>query len=100
MTIDSYIAFKGLKHPSPTGWKAISLTERTRVVLRDLENSGNLSRQEAKVIHKALGDNNKLANPNSLNDSAHNINQIPNPNDLIDVWDTYSLFLRKLWELI
>jgi|GEM_PF-5430786 len=56
--------------------------------------------QEAKVISKALGDKNKLANPNSLNDFAHNRHQIPNPNDLIDVWDIYSLFLRKLWDNI
>ena len=98
MSIDSFIAARALKHPSPTGWKDVSLTERTRSVLAELQHISGITPQEAKVVNKALGDKNKLANPNSLNDFAHNIHQIPNPNDLIDLWDTYCLFLTKLWE--
>lgn len=100
MSVDTYIRVQKLTHPSPTGWKDISLTERTRAALSDLQKKTVLDSQEIKVINKALGDKNKIANPNSLNDLAHNIHQIPNPNDLIDVWDIYTKFLLRLWENI
>ncbi|MFZ5993499.1 MAG: hypothetical protein ACOYU4_00715 [Thermodesulfobacteriota bacterium] len=100
MSVDTFIHTRKLTHPSPTGWKDISLTERTRAVLADLQKLNVLDVQEAKVISKALGDKNKIANPNSLNDFAHNPHQLPNPNDLIDVWDIYTKFLLRLWENI
>ncbi len=100
MSVDSYIQQNKIKHPSPTGWEKISLTERTKAVLRDLEGGGKLVRQEVTVINKALSDVNKVSNPNSLNDLAHNPNQIPHPNDLYDVWDIYTKFLLALWQNI
>ncbi len=100
MSVDSYIQQHKLKHPSPTEWKQISLTERTKAVLRDLQANGKLVRQEVTVINKVLSDVNKVSNPNSLNDLAHNPNQIPHPNDLYDVWDTYTKFLLALWQNI
>jgi hypothetical protein len=98
MSIDLYIQKHKLKHPSPTGWKGIPLTERTRAVLRDLQAKKALDPQELKVINKALSDVNKVSNPNSLNDFAHNPHQIPHPHDLYDVWDTYTKFLFALWQ--
>lgn len=100
MSVDFYIHECNLKHPSPTGWKNISLTERTRSVLRDLDAKNKLDTQELKVINKSLSDVNKVSNPNSLNDFAHNRNQIPHPNDLYDVWDIYTRFLLALWQNI
>lgn len=98
MSIDAYIQQHRLTHPSPTGWKNISLTERARAVLRDLQSKKALDPQELKVVNKALADGNKVSNPNSLNDFAHNPNQIPHPNDIYDVWDTYTKFLFALWQ--
>lgn len=100
MSVDFYIQGHKLKHPSPTGWKDISLTERTRAVFHDFKAKNTLNPQELKVINKALSDPNKVANPNSLNDFAHNPNQIPLPNDLYDVWDTYTKFLLAVWQNI
>jgi len=100
MSVDLYIQQHKFNHPSPTGWKDIPLTERTKAVLRDLETTKKLDQQEAKVINKALSNVNKVSNPNSLNDFAHNPNQIPHPNDLYDVWDTYTKFLLALWQNI
>lgn len=100
MSADFYIHECNLKHPSPTGWKNISLTERTRAVLRDLEAKKKLDAQELTVINKSLSDVNKVSNPNSLNDFAHNRNQILHPNDLYDVWDIYTRFLLALWQNI
>jgi hypothetical protein len=100
MSVDLYIDKHSLKHPSPKGWKDISLTERTRAVLRDLEGKSKLNPQEVRVINKALSDPNKVSNPNSLNDYAHNPHQIPHPHDLYDVWDTYIRFLIALWQNI
>lgn len=100
MSTDLYIQQRKLNHPSPAGWKNVSLTERTRAVLRDLEARNVLGPQEAKVVNKALSDPNKVSNPNSLNDFTHNPNQIPYPHDLYDVWDTYTKFLFALWQNI
>ena len=98
MSVDLYIQQRKLSHPSPTGWKNVRLTERTKAVLHDLEAKTALDQQELKVMNKALADVNKVSNPNSLNDFAHNPNQIPHPNDLYDVWDTYTKFLSALWQ--
>jgi uncharacterized Zn ribbon protein len=100
ISVDLYIQQQKLKHPSPTGWKSIPLTEKTSAVLRDLQTKNKLNSQEIKVIHKALSDVDKISNPNSLNDFAHNPNQIPHPHDLYDVWDTYTKYLLALWENI
>jgi uncharacterized Zn ribbon protein len=100
MSVDLYIKQQNIIHPSPTGWKNISLTEKTRAVLRDLQTKNKLDPQEIKVINKALADVDKISNPNSLNDFAHNPNQIPTPNELYDVWDTYTKFLLALWQNI
>lgn len=98
MSTDLYIQEHKLSHPSPTGWKNISLTERAKAVLHDLEQKQALNNQELKAINKALSDPNKVSNPNSLNDYAHNPHQIPNPHDLFDVWDTYTKFFLSLWQ--
>jgi len=100
MSVDLYINQCNLKHPSPTGWKDIKLTRRTKAVLDDLQAKGKLDLLQIKVINKALSDVNKVSNPNSLNDLAHNPNQIPYPHDLYDVWDTYTKFLFALWQNI
>jgi hypothetical protein len=100
MSVNLYIQEHKLTHPSPTGWKNISLTERTKAVLRDLQMNNKLDPQEIQVINKALSDVGKMSNPNSLNDYAHNPNQIPHPHDLYDVWDTYTKFLFALWQNI
>ncbi len=100
ISVDMYIRERGLKHQKPTGWKGIKLTERTRAVLKNLQSETVLDPQEIRVINKALSDVNKVSNPNSLNDLAHNPNQIPLPHDLFDVWDTYTKFLLALWHTI
>ena len=100
MSVNLYINQCKLKHPSPSGWKNISLTEKTRAVLRDLEMKTKLDLQEVRAINKTLSDPNKVSNPNSLNDYAHNPNQIPHPHDLYDVWDIYTKFLLALWQNI
>lgn len=100
MSIDIYIQQHRLNHPSPTGWQNISLTEKAKAVLHDLKAKNGLHPQELKAINKALSDVNKVSNPNSLNDFAHNPNQIPTPHDLYDIWDTYTKFLFGLWQNI
>ena len=100
MSVDAYIQEHKLTHQSPQGWKNIPLTERTKAVLRDLQTNNKLEPQQIKVINKALSDVGKMSNPNSLNDFAHNPNQIPTPNELYDVWDTYIKFLLALWQNI
>lgn len=100
MSVALYIKHRKLKHQGPTGWENISLTEKTRAVLRDLEAKEKLDPQEVRVINKILSDPNKVSNPNSLNDYAHNPNQIPHPHDLYDVWDMYTKFLLALWQNI
>ncbi len=100
MSVALYIKHRELKHQSPTGWENISLTEKTRAVLRDLEAKKKLDPQEVRAINKTLSDRNKVSNPNSLNDYAHNPSQIPHPHDLYDVWDIYTKFLLVLWQNI
>lgn len=100
ISVDTYIKECNLQHSAPAGWRNISLTERTKAVLRDLESRSVLDPQEVRMIKKVLGDTYKVSNPNSLNDLAHNPNQITNPNDLIDVWDTYTRFLLSSWQTI
>jgi hypothetical protein len=100
MSVDLYIGQHQLKHPSPEGWRSISLTERTKAVLHDLASKGKLAPGVRKAINKSLSDPNKVSNPNSLNDLAHNPDQIPTPHDLCDVWDIYTKFLLALWENI
>ena len=98
MSIDTYIAQKGFKHPSPTGWKDISLIAKARAVLHDLEQSSRLQKNVITMMNKALTDSKKLANPNSINDYAHNRAQVVAPADLLIIWDTYSEFLLALWD--
>lgn len=100
MSIDAYIKTKRLAHSSPTGWKDISLTERVRAVLQDLVGSARLEKSVEKVITKALAEKNKAANPNSLNDHAHNPDQIVNPTDIADIWDTYVKFFTAVWDAL
>ncbi len=100
MSINIYIAEKSLKHPSPTGWKDISLEHRMRAVLGDLTSNSRLDHAAARVITKVLGTTAKLAHPNSLNDYAHNDLQVPHPADIIDIWDTYNTFLQALWSAL
>lgn len=100
MSVNLYIKHNNLSHPSPMGWKDVSLTERTKAVLRDLQTKNALETPEVTVVNKALANPNKMSNPNSLNDFAHNPNQIPNPHDLCDIWDLYIKFLFALWQNI
>ena len=95
--MDTYIIKKNLPSPSPKGWKDIFLDTKIRVVLDDLSSSSLMNPQETKVVTKVLGDPKKMAHPNSIHDMIHNLNQLPIPNDIIDIWDTYSLFLQRLW---
>lgn len=97
MSVKIYIKEKGLTHPSPTGWKDVSLAEQLKAVLNHLAASGRIDSAATKVITKVLGSTAKLAHPNSLNDYAHNHLQLPNPADIIDIWDTYTGFLQALW---
>ncbi len=73
------------------------LAERLKAVLNDLRERSALSAQEARVITKVLGDPKKAAHPNSINDMIHNLNQLPVPPEVIDIWDTYARFLQELW---
>ena len=98
MSVDLYLTRHKLEHTKNTGWINVSLNERTKVVLGNLESKNALNPQESKVITKALGDVGKVSNPNSLNDFAHNPNQIPHPHDLFDVWDQYTKFLQAVWD--
>jgi len=99
MSIDTYIAQKDLKHPSPSGWREISLIARAKAVLRDLTGSpGRLQKNVITMMNKALTDSKKLANPDSMNDYAHNRAQVVAPADLLIIWDTYSEFLLALWD--
>lgn len=100
MSVDLYIKSKGLTHPKPTGWKEVSLTERTRSVLGDLQSANRLDKADVKVMSKVLANPTKLANPNSLNDYAPNPSQVVHPGDIIDIWDTYTKFLTALWETL
>jgi len=97
MSVDAFIKNKKIKHPSPTGWKDISLTERAKVVTHYIKDNDLLNSDEIKVITKVLGSSKKLANPNTLNDYVHNIKQVVSPKDLIDIWDTYVDFLSCIW---
>jgi hypothetical protein len=100
MSVNQYIQRNAIQPPNPTGWVNVKLTERTKAVLHDLEARAALNQQDIRVINKALSNVDRLANPNSLNDFAHNPNQVPHPNDLYDVWDTYTRFLVALWQNI
>lgn len=100
MSVDAYIKAKKLTHSAPTGWKDISLTERVRAVLQDLVGGARLEKSVEKVINKALAEKNKAANPNSLNDHAHNPDQIVNPTDIVDIWDTYMKFFVAVWDAL
>ena len=97
ISVDSYIKRLSLPSPSPKGWLGISLAERIKSVLKDLKTRSAITKQETKVISKILGDPNKIAHPNSINDMIHNLNQLPSPNYVIDIWDQYETFLQYLW---
>ena len=97
VSVDTYIQEKSISCPSPNGWKDIKLASRIATVLDELKSSKALTSLEAKVVTKALGDPRKLAHPNSMNDMIHNLNEIPNPGDIIDIWDTYVTYLQALW---
>jgi len=97
ISVDTYILKHSMQSPNPKGWDGISLAEKIKLVLKHLRARSAMSDQEAKVITKVLGDPNKAANPNSINDMIHNLNQLPIPADVIDIWDTYSRFLQQLW---
>lgn len=100
MSVDIYIKEKHLTHPSPTGWKEIPLAARLKAVLDHLAAAGRMDHAAAKVITKALGSPKKFAHPNSMNDYAHNHLQVPHPADIIDIWDTYTVFLQSLWAMV
>jgi len=97
MSVGCFIDEKGIKHKSPQGWKNVSLTEKTKIVMNYMKDNKLLNAQQVRVLNKALSDKNKLANPDSLNDFIHNVKQIPAPKDLIDIWDTYTDFLSCVW---
>jgi len=97
ISVDTYIKRLSLPSPSPKGWGEISLGERIKSVLKDLETRSAITKQEAKVITKILGDPNGIAHPNSINDMIHNLNQLPSPSDIIHIWDKYDRFMQCLW---
>lgn len=99
MSIAAFIAEKKLMANEANPDKK-SLTEKAKVVVKYTKDHNLLDKNKIKVLNKALADVNKLANPNSLNDFVHNINQIPTPKDLIDIWDTYSDLLTCIWNEI
>ena len=100
MSVDTYIREKKLTHPAPQGWKDVKLIERLRVVLKDLDKIGRMEETTVKVINKVLGDPSKKTNPNSLNDYAHNLDQVVDATDIVDIWDTYKKFLEALWDAL
>ena len=100
ISVNTYIKEKALTHPSPSGWKEISLEHRLRAALNHLTSTARLDAAAGKVINKVLGTPSKLAHPNSMNDFAHNSLQVPHPADIIDIWDTYTAFLQSLWAAV
>ena len=97
VSVDIYIKEKNLSHSSPNGWSNIKLTERIKSVLKDIEKKHPEHAKTYTVINKALGDQQKIAHPNSIHDMVHNHRQIPAPSDVISIWDIYSHFLLLLW---
>lgn len=100
LSVNAFIDSNDLKHPGPDGWKNVSLTERIRAVVRHLDENDAIDGKTKKVIEKALGASNKLANPSSLNDYAHSAAQVPVSGDIMDIWDTYVGFLSAIWEAL
>jgi hypothetical protein len=100
MSINAFINAKALTHPKPKGWKDVSLTERAKAVKDFIEKNSLLDSQHVRVLNKILNNPSKLTNPNSLNDFTHNINQVPTPTEIIDIWDTYTPFLSCIWQNI
>jgi hypothetical protein len=100
ISVNTYIKQLSLRSPSPKGWGEISLVEKIKSVLKDLKTRSAITKLETKVITKILGDPNKIAHPNSINDMIHNLNQMPTPSDIIHIWDQYKRFLQCLWGIL
>lgn len=89
-SIDTYIDAIGLQSPNlNNGWKDISLVEKIKFVLKDIESKGKIDAGKAKVIKKMYSDPNRLYYPGSLNDYVHNRFQLASPSEIVDFWDSY-----------
>jgi hypothetical protein len=97
MTVDTYIEEKGLTHPHPKGWSEVSLVEKVKRVLKDLQMNNSILPEKAKLIAKACSDPNRLSYPGSLNDFAHNKSQVAAATDIISFWDTYIDFFMAIY---
>lgn len=93
-SVGEYIKTNKIKAPNPKNdWKDISLVERIKVTLADLESKNKIDPQRAKVVKKVYSDPKKLCYPGSLNDFAHNTYQVIAPSDVTEFWDSYVDFL-------
>lgn len=99
-SITEYIVVHNIPSPNPKGWKDISLVEKMKQVLSDLEIKKTIDSQKAKMIKKLYSDPNKLCYPGSLNDFAHNSYQVIAPSEVTDFWDSYVDFLTAIYENI
>lgn len=98
-SITEYIVVNSIPSPNPNdGWKNISLVEKMKRVLTDIEKKGKIEPKKATIIKKLYDDPKKLYYPGSLNDFAHNRFQVITPAEVTDFWDSYVEFLTAIYE--
>ena len=98
-SITEYIDINKISSPNPKdGWKDISLVEKMKRVLTDIEKKGKIAPKKAVIIKKLYADPKKLCYPGSLNDFAHNRFQVITPAEVTDFWDSYVEFLSAIYE--
>lgn len=98
-SITEYIDVNKISSPNPKdGWKDISLVEKMKRVLTDIEKKGKIAPKKAVIIKKLYADPKKLCYPGSLNDFAHNRFQVITPAEVTDFWDSYVEFLSAIYE--
>lgn len=98
-SITAYIDVNKIPSSNPkNGWKNMSLVEKMKKVLTDIEEKKKIDSKKAAIIKKLYADPKKLCYPGSLNDFAHNRFQVITPAEVTDFWDSYVEFLSAIYE--
>ena len=94
LSVDAYVEANGI---SPKNEK---LREKMRTVVDDLVSSGQLTKDQASPVRKALQKNSWLApSLDLMNDYVHNRSVYPAPGDLRAHWSSLQAFFTAIWSV-
>ncbi len=99
LTLDEYVKKHSIALPKnqKTGKSVDKLSVRISYVVEHVKSSSLMTDKELQFINVAIGNNNSLLAPATLNAYVHSRWMNPDPLDLKIAWNNVELFIERLW---